>query len=123
MKLSQFACLAFLLGGSLIASSCLRDDIPDCPPMNVKIVVKDKNYFNVDKVELEDRVAEDLPFKEYVPTLYWVLRDAQTGDVVDGSEGLIRVKGDVSSASLKRLSGGSIPISSIMASATAARLP
>lgn len=93
MKLSQYAYLAFALSGAIVTSSCIRDEIPDCPPMKVNIIVKDKNYFNVDKVELEDRLAEDLPFRSYVPTIYWMLRDAETGDMVDGSD-LIHVSGD-----------------------------
>ncbi|MDE7461964.1 MAG: FimB/Mfa2 family fimbrial subunit [Muribaculaceae bacterium] len=94
MKLSQYAYLAFTMAGAVIASSCIRDEIPDCPALQVNIIVKDKNYFNVDKVDHEDRISEDLPFREYVPTLYWVLRDVATGDVVDGSNGVIRVNGD-----------------------------
>ena len=74
-------------------ASCIRDSIPDCPPLRVNIVVKDKNYFNVDKVELEERRAENLPFREYVPTLYWVLRDANSGKVVAESP-LHEVEGD-----------------------------
>lgn len=78
---------------SVFISSCVRDEIPDCPPLRVNIAVKDKNYFNVDKVELEERLSDDLPFREYVPTLYWVLRDLNTGDIVDESP-LITVSGD-----------------------------
>lgn len=83
--------LPVLLG--VFISSCVRDEIPDCPPLRVNIAVKDKNYFNVDKVELEERLSDDLPFREYVPTLYWVLRDLNTGDIVDESP-LITVSGD-----------------------------
>ena len=73
-----------LTAAALMATtSCIRDEIQDCPPLRVKIAVQDKNYFNVDKVELEDRLSETLPFKEYVHSLYWILRDAQTGNVVD----------------------------------------
>ena len=97
MKLSQYAYMAFVMAGAVIASSCIRDEIPDCPALKVNIVVKDKNYFNVDKVELEDRVAENLPFSEYVKTLYWVLRDVETGNVVDGSNGVVRVEGEATS--------------------------
>ncbi len=81
------------LAGLLFVSSCIRDEIPDCPPLKVTIAVKDKNYFNVDKVEFEDRKPDDLPLREYVPTLYWVLRDVKTGDIVDESP-LIHVEGD-----------------------------
>ena len=64
-------------------SSCVRDEIEPCPPLQVNITVKDKNYFNVDKVELEERLPEDLAFREYIPTLHYTLRDAATGEVVE----------------------------------------
>ncbi len=92
MRIAKTAYLILALSG-LLATSCVRDEIPDCPPLNVKIVVKDKNYFNVDKVELENRVSENLPFREYVPMLYWVLQDLATGNIVDESS-LINVSGD-----------------------------
>lgn len=63
-------------------SSCVRDEIEPCPPLSVNLVVKDKNYFNVDKVDLEERLSEDLPFRQYVPTLYYKLLEASTGRVI-----------------------------------------
>lgn len=74
-------------------SSCIRDEIKPCPPLQVTIAVKDKNYFNVDKVELEERKSEDLSFREYVPTLYYLLRNVETGEVVE-ERGVFDVKGD-----------------------------
>lgn len=92
MRIAKTAYLILTFSG-LLAASCVRDEIPDCPPLNVKIVVKDKNYSNVDNVELENRLSEDLPFREYVPTLYWALKDLTTGKIVDESS-LITVSGD-----------------------------
>lgn len=92
MKIAKTAYLLFILSG-LFATSCVRDEIADCPPLRVNIAVKDKNYFNVDDVELEERLSDNLPFREYVPTLYWVLRDLNTGEIVDESP-LITVSGD-----------------------------
>lgn len=74
-------------------SSCVRDEILPCPPLQVNITVKDKNYFNVDKVELEERLSDDLPLREYIPTLYYALRDAATGEVVE-EQGVFEVTGD-----------------------------
>ena len=74
-------------------TSCIRDEIEDCPPLHVNIAVKDKNYFNVDKVDMEERRAEDLAFREYVPTLFYMLRDAKTGEVVE-EQGVFRVEGE-----------------------------
>lgn len=85
--------IPLLLAGVITVSSCIRDEIPDCPDLKIRIAVKDKNYFNVDNVDLEERMREDLPFKEYIRTLYWVLRDAETGKVMDESE-FIDVEGD-----------------------------
>lgn len=82
--------LVFTLLGT---SSCVRDEIEPCPPLQVNIAVKDKNYFNVDKVELEERKSEDLAFKEYIPTLYYQLRDAVTGEVIE-EQGVFDVTGD-----------------------------
>lgn len=74
-------------------TSCIRDEIEDCPPLQVNIAVKDKNYFNVDKVDMEERRSEDLAFREYVPTLFYMLRDAKTGEVME-EHGVFRVEGE-----------------------------
>lgn len=85
--------VSYILLSLLALSGCVRDDIAPCPPLQVRIAVKDKNYFNVDKVELEERKNEELPFREYVPTLYYMLRDAATGEVVE-EQGVFEVTGD-----------------------------
>lgn len=66
-----------------VFASCIREDIDPCPPLRVNIAVKDKNYFNVDNVDLEERKSTNLAFREYVPTLYYVLSDANTGEIVE----------------------------------------
>lgn len=82
-----------LLLSLILFSSCIRDEIVPCPPLQVNIEVKDKNYFNVDKVSLEEKKSEDLAFKEYIPTLYYQLRDAATGEVIE-EKGVFDVTGD-----------------------------
>lgn len=74
--------IAYILVSILILTSCIRDEIELCPSLQVNLVVKDKNYFNVDKVDQEERLSEDLAFREYVPTLYYKLREASTGRVI-----------------------------------------
>lgn len=75
-----------------LLSSCIRDDVEPCPPLQVEISVKDKNYFNVDNVPLEARKSESLAFREYVPTLYYALRDASTGEIVE-EQGVFSITG------------------------------
>lgn len=77
----------------LLLASCIRDQLDDCPPLRVEIGVKDKNYFNVDKVDMEERRSDSLAFCEYVPTLLYILRDAETGEVVE-EQGVFSVEGD-----------------------------
>lgn len=74
-------------------NSCIRDEIAQCPPLQVNIAVKDKNYFNVDNVRQEERLSEDLAFCQYIPTLYYILRDATTGKVVE-EKGVFAVMSD-----------------------------
>lgn len=92
MKISLKSILLILLLVSAL-TSCIRDEIEDCPPLQVNIAVKDKNYFNVDKVDMEERRSEDLAFREYVPTLFYMLRDAKTGEVME-EQGVFRVEGE-----------------------------
>lgn len=92
MKISLKSILLILLLVPAL-TSCIRDEIEDCPPLQVNIAVKDKNYFNVDKVDMEERRSEDLAFREYVPTLFYMLRDAKTGEVME-EQGVFRVEGD-----------------------------
>ena len=74
-------------------TACIRDEIEDCPPLQINIAVKDKNYFNVDKVDLEQRKNDNLAFREYVPSIYYVLRDFNTGEIVEES-GLTEIRSD-----------------------------
>ncbi|MBQ3608886.1 MAG: hypothetical protein IJA03_02440 [Bacteroidaceae bacterium] len=80
--------LKYLLVGLLLLqlTGCIRDEIEPCPPLEIRLAVKDKNYFNVDKVDLEERVDEDLPFRTYVPNLYYQLRDADSGEILEEQE-------------------------------------
>lgn len=82
-----------LLLSVLLLASCIRDQLDDCPPLRVEIGVKDKNYFNVDKVDMEEQRSDSLAFRQYVPTLFYMLRDAATGDVVE-EQGVFPVEGD-----------------------------
>lgn len=76
--------LALMLAAGL--GACVREKLPDCPPLQVTLTVKDKNYFNIDdavKLGLAERKAEDLPFRDYVHALYYVVYDAEGNVVVE----------------------------------------
>lgn len=92
MNISLKNILLVLLVAPTLAS-CIRDQLEDCPPLRVEIGVKDKNYFNVDQTVPEERLADDLAFNKYVPTLFYMLRDAKTGEVVE-EHGVFNVEGD-----------------------------
>lgn len=64
---------------------CIRDELAPCPPLAIRLEVEDKNYFNVkaaSRLGLEEIRSDELPFAEYVSTLYYRLTDAETGEVV-----------------------------------------
>ncbi len=65
-----------------LSTACIRVEYDDCPPLRLQVVVKDKNYYNVNKVDLEDARPEDLPFRDYVPNLTYTVRNASTGETV-----------------------------------------
>lgn len=69
----------------VVFSSCINDSITDCPPLKIKVVVKDKNYFNIDFIDLISPKDEDLPFGQYIPTLSYALIDRVSGKVVDSA--------------------------------------
>lgn len=68
---------------ALCLTSCISEDVVICPPLHIMLGVKDKNYSNVDQVPWETPVAENLPFHSYVGSIYYTLRRADTGEVVE----------------------------------------
>ena len=77
----------WMLAVVLVAlSSCIRDKINPCPPLQVKIAIADKNYINIDYVEretgLDHRLDEDMSFRSYIQKLFYALYDLETGEVV-----------------------------------------
>lgn len=82
-----------LFAFGIALSSCVRDEILPCPPLQINLDVTDKNYFNIDEIPGESRISENLPFKEYVSVLSYQLRDASNG-VVIVRKGPFRVDGN-----------------------------
>lgn len=68
-----------------LLSGCIRDTFEPCPALNIRLEVTDKNYINVkaaSRLGLEDIRSEELPFTEYVSSLYYRLTELKTGKVV-----------------------------------------
>lgn len=77
----------WMLAVVLVAlSSCIRDKINPCPPLQVKIAIADKNYANIDYVEretgLDHCVDEDMSFRSYIQKLFYALYNLETGELV-----------------------------------------
>ena len=67
---------------------CVRDKIMPCPPLSIEVTVQDKNWDNIDEVESQGLAVardENLPFREYVSTLAYELKDCATGETVSTS--------------------------------------
>lgn len=89
--MKNISCLFLLC--FVLFSSCIREDFEPCPPLQIAITVKDKNYSNIDEVTWEDKMDEDQAFRTYVSSLSYTLRDAITGEVWDSKE-VFRVTGE-----------------------------
>ena len=66
-------------------SSCIREELPSCPPLQVTLDVEDKNYHNINsavRFGFEERKSEELPFRDYVGTLTHRLHNTETGEEV-----------------------------------------
>ena len=40
-------------------TSCVRENLDQCPPLRINIEVKDKNYFNVDQTVPDEKRDEN----------------------------------------------------------------
>lgn len=77
--------LLFAISASVaVLSSCIREQLPACPPLTITVTVKDVNYFNIDdavKLGMMERTEADLPFRSYVHSLYYIIYD-ESGNMV-----------------------------------------
>ncbi len=85
-RIATYTPLWILAATLVLLSSCIRDKIYPCPPLQVKIAIADKNYANIDYVEhetgLDHRIDEDMSFRSYIQKLFYVLYNLDTGEVV-----------------------------------------
>ena len=85
MKTLRYIILAVFT--ALLFCGCVRDKILPCPPLTFEVSVQDKNWSNIDEIEqaapgLIQAVDENLPFRSYVSTLSYELRDLDSGESV-----------------------------------------
>ena len=62
--------------------SCIRDELPPCPPLSLHVGVADYNYSNAGSFADEPIKPEQAPLSTYVKSLAWRIVDVQTGRVV-----------------------------------------
>ena len=91
--------LEFIIYGMALAmsfTSCVREDLDQCPPLRINIEVKDKNYFNVDQTVPDEKRDENQSFRSFVPSLSYRLsrlNDDGTQQVIVEEKGF-GVEGD-----------------------------
>ena len=62
-------------------NSCIKEDLEECPvQFTVKVFVEDKQYINIDDVPQLGKKDETLPFRDFVGTLYYTLKNRATGE-------------------------------------------
>lgn len=67
----------------VLPSSCIKDGDGDCPVVShtVNLVIKDKNYFNVNSFPEVKPVDEQLPFRSFSSNIYYLLINTDTGEI------------------------------------------
>lgn len=91
--------LEFIIYGMALAmsfTSCVRENLDQCPPLRINIEVKDKNYFNVDQTAPKEKQDENQSFRLFVPSLSYRLsrlNDDGTQQVIIEEKGF-GVEGD-----------------------------
>ncbi|MBK5722988.1 hypothetical protein JGH11_19140 [Dysgonomonas sp. Marseille-P4677] len=64
---------------AIYCTSCIKESLPECPyQYSIQVFVKDKNYSNSAAIGI-DFIDENLPFREYVSNLYYILQSLNTG--------------------------------------------
>lgn len=77
-------------------TSCVRENLDQCPPLSINIEVKDKNYFNVEQTVPDEKRDENQALRSFVPSLSYRLsrlNDDGTQQVIVEEKGF-GVEGD-----------------------------
>lgn len=60
--------------------SCIKEEMEACPvQFTVKVFIEDKQYINISEVPQLSKKDENLPFRDFVGTIYYSLRERSTG--------------------------------------------
>lgn len=82
-KTVEYCCIVVLL---ILLNSCIKEDLSGCPTgYVVKVSVKDKNYTNIGAFPQLGKVDESLPFRYFLGTVYYSVKNMETGQVVQES--------------------------------------
>ena len=72
------------IGILVLLSSCIKEDMDDCVITHtLKVYVKDKNYSNIESVFQLIKKDENLPYRAFISTVHYQLRDIKTGQIVE----------------------------------------
>lgn len=77
----------YLIILTALCSSCIKDEDCECPDDShvVNLIVKDKNYFNVNDFPEIAPKDEKLPFSSFLSNIYYRIRNVETGEIVNES--------------------------------------
>lgn len=72
------------IGMLFLLSSCIKENMDDCVITHiVKVYVKDKNYSNIESIFQLVKKDENLPYRAFIGTVYYQLRDIKTGQIIE----------------------------------------
>lgn len=74
-----------LIVWAIALTSCVREDIPPCPPLQIWLGIEDRNYDNIDEVaaeRLDTTRSDSEPFDAFVGTLYYVIEAYESHEVI-----------------------------------------
>lgn len=82
-KTVECCCIVVLL---MLLNSCIKEDLSGCPTgYVVKVSIMDKNYANIGDFTQLSGVDENLPFRYFSGTIYYSVRNVETGKIVEES--------------------------------------
>lgn len=74
-----------LIVGIIALTSCVREEIPPCPPLQIWLGIEDRNYDNIDEVAaegLDTKRGDNDSFRSFVGTLYYVVEEYESHEII-----------------------------------------